>query len=225
MVEKNEKKTASSKVNNFLEKYRKIILGLFIFLVVAVLGFICVSFINSSATQKNLAAVEEISFELTDMSATLEESELASRRTEIKEKISAYTNKGGIAGVRANMLLAEVAFQEKNFQEALDAWKKVISKGKKSYTAPLAYFNIGVCYEELGNLDEALKNYKTAYEANDFVLKNHAKFSYARVLETKGDFQTAYNAYKELYDNNPDDSWAKLAKSRMISLEIENKVE
>lgn len=225
MTEKKENKTVSSKLNNFLEKNRKPIITVFLVLLIAVIGFISIVLVNSSNAKKDLAKIETISYELTNLSSTLEEAELSTRIETAKDELAAFASKGGIAGVRANMILAELYFIEKNYVEAQAAWEKVAQKGKKSYTAPLAYFNIAVCCEENGDLDQALNYYKAAFETEDFVLKTHAKFSYARVLEEKEDFKAAYAAYKELFDENPDDSYAQLAKSRMISLEIENKVE
>ena len=50
-------------------------------------------------------------------------------------------------------------------------------------------------------------------------------FSYGRILEAKADYAKAAAAYTELNDNFPSDSWAKLAKSRLISLKNEGKIE
>ena len=89
----------------------------------------------------------------------------------------------------------------------------------------MAYYNSAVCYEELGNKDEAAANYKLAADNNDFVMRTHAMFSYGRLLEEKGDFTTAAAAYKELKDNFSDDTWAHLAESRLIALKNDGKIE
>ena len=49
-------------------------------------------------------------------------------------------------------------------------------------------------------------------------------FNYARMLETKGDYATASAAYNELIDNFPNDSWANLAKSRIIALKKDGRI-
>ena len=64
-----------------------------------------------------------------------------------------------------------------------------------------------------------------AADDNNFVVKTHAKFSYGRVLEAKGDFAGAAAAYTELNDSFSDDSWANLAKSRLIALKKDGKIE
>ena len=50
-------------------------------------------------------------------------------------------------------------------------------------------------------------------------------FSYGRVLETKGDYAGAAQAYKTLNDEFTDDDWAYVAKTRLIELESQGKIE
>ena len=71
MTEKTEKKTASAKLNTFLEKNRKSVLITFIVVLVLVLGFIAAAITLSVTSKKNLAAVEAYYYELTDTSTSL----------------------------------------------------------------------------------------------------------------------------------------------------------
>ena len=103
--------------------------------------------------------------------------------------------------------------------------KAAAEKGKKTYLAPLCYFNLAACYEETGNIDDAATYYKLAADDKDFVVRTHALFSYGRVLESKGNYAEAAAAYTELNDNFSDDSWANLAKSRLIALKKDGKIE
>ncbi len=123
------------------------------------------------------------------------------------------------------MFCAELAFRQEKYEVAANYWKDAAAKAKKSYLAPIAYFNLATCYENLGNVDAAMENYKLAADNNDFVMRTHAMFSYGRILEAKADYAKAAAAYTELNDNFPSDSWAKLAKSRLISLKNEGKIE
>ena len=85
--------------------------------------------------------------------------------------------------------------------------------------APLSYFNAAVAYENAGNLDAAEETYKKVLSYKDFDQIAHAKFSLARLLETKGSKDEAVAVYTELFNSLPDDAWAKLAKSRLLVLE------
>lgn len=224
MAEK-ELNTASTKVNSFIEKNKKILVVLIVCVLCLLAGYIIGSIIGANEKAKHLNAIEDISYKLVDGSTSLEEDELAARRNEALESLKSYTKKPGAVGVRANMLAAEIAYQIEDFDAAIEYWTATASKDKKSYTAPIANYNLGACYEEVNKLDEAANAYKAAAEAKDFILKNHAKFSYGRVLETQGKYAEAAVVYTDLNDKNPSDTWAQLAKTRLISLKVEGKIE
>lgn len=223
MVE-NEVQTVSSKLGAFIEKNKKAFITVLILLICLLVGFIVGVVIADNSKAKALQALDEITFELTDNSSTLDESEQAVRIQTAIEKASAYVNKGGIVGARANMLCADITFQQGKYEESASYWQKVAEKSKKSYLAPLAYFNLAVCQENLGKTDDAAENYKLAADNEDFVMRPHAMFSYARIIESKGDYEQAAKAYNEINDNFSSDSWANLAKSRLIALKNEGKI-
>ena len=220
-----EEMTASKKLAGFIEKNKKAFIAILIVLVCCLIGYIIFASVAKSNKSKNLQALDEISYELTSKSSELEDAEIEARIATALEKAAPLTKKGGIVGTRANMFCAELAFRQEKYEDAANYWKEAAAKAKKSYLAPISYFNLATCYENLGNVDAALENYKLAADNNDFVMKPHAMFSYGRILETKGDYATAAAAYTELNDNFPSDSWAKLAKSRLISLKNEGKIE
>ena len=219
-----EEMTASKKLAGFIEKNKKAFIAVLVLLVCCLIGYIVFASVAESGKEKGLQALDEITFEMTDKSSDITEAEVATRLSTAFDKASAYTNKGGIVGARANMLCAEITFQQKKFAESADFWKATAEKGKKTYLAPLAYFNVAACYEELGKTDEAAENYKLAADNKDFVMRAHAMFNYGRVLESKVDYTNADAAYNELNDNSPDDAWANLAKSRLISLKKDGKI-
>ena len=223
MSEKSEKTTASAKINGFLENNRKPVLISFIVVLILVIGFITGAIIVSSTSKKALAAVEAYYYELTDSSSSLEDAEITKRATECVEKLAPYTKKGGIAGVRANMLSAELSYLLKDYEGAVSFYSAAIAKGKKSYTAPVCYYNMGASYGELGKLAEAADAYKAAVEFEEFGMASHAYFSLGRVREAQGDFAGAAEAYKTLNDKFSDDDWSHLAKTRLIELQAQGK--
>ncbi len=225
MAEKAEKKSGSSKLTAFLEKNRKGVLITSIVVVVLVAGFVCVELIKASATKKNLAAIEAYYYDLVEIPADTEDSEINKLATECIENLADYTKKGGIAGVRANMLSAELAYILADYEATVNYYDAAIAKGKKSYTAPLCMYNKAVALEELNRLDEAAQAYKDAAEFPSFGMASHAYFSYGRVLETKGDLSGAVEAYKTLTDKFTDDEWANVAKTKLIDLKTKGKIE
>lgn len=220
-----EEMTASKKLAAFIEKNKKAFIAILIVLVCCLIGYIVFASIAKSNKAKNLQTLDEISYEFTSKSNDLEDAEIDARIATALEKAAPLTKKGGVVGARANMFCAELAFTQEKYDDAANYWKAAADKAKKTYLAPIACFNLAVCYENLGNSDAAYENYKLAADNNDFVMRTHAMFSYGRILEAKADYANAAAAYKELNDNFPNDSWAKLAKSRLISLKNEGKIE
>ena len=225
MSDKTEKTTTSVKLNGFLEKNRKPVLITFIVVLVLVIGVIAAAVVVSTTSKKNLAAVEGFYYEMIDSSSSLEDAEITKRATECVEKLAPYTNKSGIAGVRANMLSAELTYALKDYAAAATYYDAAIAKGKKAYTAPICYYNKAACYEELGKLSEAEEAYKVAAEFEDFELASHAYFSLGRVREAQGNYEGAAEAYRTLNDKVSDDDWKNLAKTRLIELESKGKVQ
>ncbi len=225
MADNTENQTSSSKLNSFLEKNRKLLLGLLIAVIVCLAAYIIITSVNNNTKEKNLSEIEEISYTLTHDSASLEEGELNARRIDAIDNLAAYVKKGGIVGARANYLCAELAYQQKNYEDAINYYDATAKKSSKTYLAPVAYYNLGVCYEQLNKLDEAAANYKLAADSKSFALVPHAKYSYARVIEASGNKAEAVTAYTELYDSYPNDNWGKLAKTRLIALKAQGKTE
>lgn len=226
MVQKNvEKKSLSENLGDFILRNLRVI---FVFCGVLLLGAVfavVVISVNEKTIEKGLGKIDLISYELTNKSYDLSETEIAARQDKAVSSLSELVGKSGIVGVRANMLSAEIYYQKKDFENARSAWLAAAQKGKNTYIAPIAFFNAASCSEELGNLDDAVAGYKSASEVEDFYEAAHALFSLGRVQEAKGDFVAAAASYQALVDKSPEDSWAKLAKNRLVSLKISGKVE
>lgn len=216
-----EKATAGERISYYVEKRRNILIAVLAVVVAAIIAYSVFVTVTSKANTKALAALDTVSYEMTQNSSGLSAEELDRRRTRALESLSAYVVKGGVVGVRANMLAAEIYYSQNDFAAAAASWNAAAEKGKKSYTAPLAYFNAAVAYESSGNLDEAETCYEKAAGSTDFLMASHAEFSLGRVREAKGDSDGAVEAYRSVNAKSPDSSWGNLAKTRLIALDAE----
>jgi len=190
-----------------------------------IVGYCVFTIVSTKAHEYGIAHIDMIEYQLTNNSSSLSDTELETRRTDAMKNITPYLTKGGIVGVRANMLAAEIAYERKNYADAKTFWNAVSAKGKKSYTAPIAYFNEAVCSEEMNDTANAAVLYGKAADTEDFMLAAHARFSQGRVYEALGDYKKAAEAYNKVTDKTPDDTWAHLAKTRLISLKTDGKIE
>lgn len=223
METKFDKATVGEKFAQFFTTYRKILIAALCTLAAFVVVYGVASTVITKSSSKGIEDIDSIAYLMTKDSASLSEAELETRRTNALSSLVKYNEKGGVVGVRANMLSAEIKYSQKNYEEAAAFWTKAAAKGKKAYTAPLCQYNAGVAYEDAAKLDEAEKAYAAVVAYKEFDQITRAKFSLGRVKEAKGDKAGAVEVYSELYGSVPGDSWAKLAESRLIALEAADK--
>lgn len=234
MAEKVQKESFADKLNASVAKFSKALVALVIILVIAFIALVVISNVNGNLTKKGIEQIDTITYNLTraaDEDTELDESEAAAKKDEDKaskqkealEQLAALSSKSGIVGVRANMLIADIKYDQKNYSEARDAYLKA-ANGKKAYTSSLNYFNAAVCSEELGDNDSAVQYYKLAGEDQNFALLDHALFSLGRVYEAKSSFEDAKAAYEKIENLHSSANWAQLAKSRLIALKAEGKI-
>lgn len=222
-----EKKTVSDVISNFLTKYGKIFVIIILVLIFAAVALGIVNVFTNKAAIKNFDALDEITYAFTTARESLSGDELAEKETELVEKaiLLAEANKGKAVGARAYMFAADVEFQKKNYEAAKSAWINAAESSKKSYVSALSYYNAAVACEELADNESAIKYYGLAIENPDFALKSKAMFNLGRVQESVEAYADAIATYNKLCDENPDDSYAQLAKSRVIALQAGGKAE
>ena len=226
MIEKKfEKATAGERLSQFMLKYRMQIIILTAAVVTGIVVYGISAAVVSSSTAKGISFVDTVEYDLTNASDPLSDAEIETRRGDAMTKLAPYLTRGGIVGVRANMLAAGIAYGRKDYAAAKAYWAAAAAKGAKSYTAPLAYYNMAVCDENIGNLADAAASYGKAADVKDFPLASHARFSEARTYETLGDYKKAAEAYAKLSAGALGDAWTNLAETRLIALKAEGKIE
>lgn len=221
---KKEKVNTSEKVDKFVTANRKpILIGGIIVIAAAVAVCVAVA-VADNIKVKSISAIDSIEYTLIKDSTDLSEADVSARQNDALGALNQYLSKGGVVGVRANMLAGDIAFQKRAYEDSRNYWLKAAAAGKKAYTAAICYYNAGVCSEEMSDLDGAVENYKKASEEKYFYLVTHCLFSLGRVYEAKNDVENAAAAYQKLADEYPADSWTNVAKSRLISLKAEGKI-
>lgn len=230
MAEKQENETLASSLEKTLEKSKGTVIAVAVVIVVIIAAIAIFATVKAKSTESGIEKFESISFALTDKADELSPEDLAARQDKAIEELSLLAAKSGIVGLRANMLIADLKFAQKKYEEARSSWLKAAEIKKSAYTAPLCYYNAAVCSEELGDNDSAISYYKSATESEsakseDFLLLDHALFSLGRVNETAQKFEDAKSAYEKLVELHSTSSWGQLAKSRLIALKANGSIQ
>lgn len=220
----NASENTSEKVEGFITRNRVIILAIVGILLVVGIAVGVGYGVSDKVRQTGLAALEQIETTYSTKTDDLTDDELAARKEQALEALSAYTGKRGVVGARANMLAGSVAYAQNDFNSAANYYVAAAEAEKKAYTAPVCYFNAASCYEELDNLEYAEKYYALS-AVDTFSLQAHALFSLGRVREATGNISGAVEAYEKVASAYDSVSWADLANSRIIVLKSQGKTE
>ena len=132
MENKFEQSSAAEKVSAYIDAWRPGLIALLIAAVVGVGAYAAGVALVARTDKNGLAAVDTISYNLTEGSASLSDAELAERRNAALSALEPYLSKRRITGVRANMLAAEVAYTKEDFAQAASDGRAAAAKGKNS---------------------------------------------------------------------------------------------
>lgn len=210
----------TSVLGKFLEKNIKVIGGLIAILIVFVIVAVVGSSIKTKVAEKGLSQVDMVEYTFKKDADDISAEDFKARQETALAELETLASKGGIVGVRANMLKAEILFEQKNYDASRSAWLKAADAKKSAYTAPLCYYNAAICSENLNDLEGAISGYEKAISSKNFYLIDHAYFSLGRVNEAKGDLENAVEAYEKIEAIHSGSKWANLAKDRIIAINL-----
>ncbi|HNY22556.1 MAG TPA: tetratricopeptide repeat protein [Treponemataceae bacterium] len=218
-----EKMSFAQKINDFLAKSRTVILVTLAVLVIALGAIFAYSVINDNRKEAAFESVDSVVTKWEEARAASDKSGLAASEDGFIASLQkvADSNKANFGGTRANMAMGEIYFSRKDWQNAQKNYLAAISCSPNAYTAGINYFNAGVCADELGNPEDAVKYLTKASECENFAMKSRALFNLGRVEEQRSNKDAALAAYGKLVEKYPDDDWSLLAESRIIALKIQ----
>lgn len=232
-VEKQNKETLvksnssnrTEKVGAFLSKNRIPLIVVVLAVIVGVISYTVIDKIFTKNVLAGLDQIEKAEYVLMNNNSELSESDIVAKYDAALEAVEKYTLSGGIVGARANYFKAEIYAKKANFEKARDSYILAASKVKNTYLSSICYFNAAVACEELNDNQKALEYYQIALDDKDFPDPTHALFSIGRIKEVLLDYIGAKDAYEKiLAKDNVNDPWANLAKSRLLTMQIEGKI-
>ncbi|GHV86698.1 hypothetical protein AGMMS50230_23060 [Spirochaetia bacterium] len=213
----------SDKIALFVQKYRVFLLGFLIVLVAALIGTAVFLAIRDTL-QKNaivtLEGLEKRKIDLGDLGDS-------SKSLEVQALLEEFNNFAkstfGYSSAKAHWLAADIYAARNEWAAAEAAWAASAEAGVKTYLVPLSLFNAAAAAEEQGKLDEAIDYYnRSLLFEEEFPAASRVRFNIGRIYEAKKDKTAAAEAYRSLIEKAHEGStWAKLAQSRIIAMELE----
>ena len=124
-------------------------------------------------------------------------------------------------GAKANLILADMAFDDGDYNKAIELYSLVASSQTKTFLREVALMSLAASYEEKGDKAAALKVYNDFFDEYDTesFYSSRALFNAARLTE-ETDKALAISIYEQLiaYFESYNSEYAKLAKSRVAQL-------
>ena len=234
MKEKEVNLTASQKIsdklNGFIGAHAKLIVGIFVLIIVLVIVLaVALTMVQSVSDKKfnDLADLETQFSSLSVMSADDEayQSTVDGFRT-AAEALIASSSLDEYPGAKAELLLADLAFSQENYQEAADHYRAVADAQSGSYLAEVAIMNEAACYDNLGDQAKALELYNYVFDTfgTDSAYAPKALFNAGRLYEAMGDTELAKASFEQLTglylmtESGTVSEYARLAQSHLVTM-------
>jgi len=212
------------RINEFIQKHRKsLFVSAGVILLVLVLGIAALS-VMDMLRARAISAVEEFAGRYDSLRPSITEEYSANDAAELIAEIEAFAGKkstmaSGYAGGKAWSIIGSIYGDKKDWAASEAAWVSAAKAAKKTYLAPLAFFNAGAAAEEQGKTEEAIQYYSLASSV-DFPGAPRSQFAVGRLREASHENAAAIEAYRAVISGWPYDKvWTSLAHSRIIALE------
>lgn len=126
---------------------------------------------------------------------------------------------GSYPSAKSSYLLGLIRYKQGDYKTAREYFNLAISLNGFSYLAELAYSNMAVCDEQLGNDSTAINDYKRLlYEyGKDSAVAPKALFNIGRLYVKGNNEDDAITVFRLLIDKYPNSEYAKLAQSFVVS--------
>ena len=224
MASTGDKKSIKDNIAGFITGRWQILTGTIIGIIGLIVIIAVVTFINAGKENEAVLKAEKIQDLYSDYSAA-EDDQKTKLRQEIEQIYDELTGKfpRTYGAQRAIFVMANIYFDEKEWDKSAQDFSIIGEKFPDSYLAPVCLMNAAAAYEENGKNEQALEMYKKVMkDYKNAPLAPKAYFSAARLTETADSKDEAIAIYQDILKEYPTSNWTKFARTRIIQLENEN---
>ena len=219
--------TASEKmtqnVDSWLGRHIKLIASIVIAVVAVIVIAAIVTVVVNNAQSKRYEKLDAVTASYAEFSAMDGDAEgyAEAKNNVIAGAEELAKNPKNYPGAKANLILADMAFDDGDYNKAIELYSLVASSQTKTFLREVALMSLAASYEENGDKAAALKVYNDFFDEYDTesFYSSRALFNAARLTE-ETDKALAISIYEQLiaYFESYNSEYAKLAKSRVAQL-------
>lgn len=216
-----EKMTQS--VDSWLGRHIKLIASIVIAVVAVIVIAAIVTVVVNNNQSKRYEKLDAVTASYAEFSAMDGDAEgyAEAKNNVIAGAEELAKNPKNYPGAKANLILADMAFDDGDYNKAIELYSLVASSQTKTFLREVALISLAASYEENGDKAAALKVYNDFFDEYDTesFYSSRALFNAARLTE-ETDKALAISIYEQLiaYFESYNSEYAKLAKSRVAQL-------
>ncbi len=216
-----EKMTQS--VDSWLGRHIKLIASIVIAVVAVIVISAIVTVVVNNNQSKRYEKLDAVTASYAEFSAMDGDAEgyAEAKNNVIAGAEELAKNPKNYPGAKANLILADMAFDDGDYNKAIELYSLVASSQTKTFLREVALMSLAASYEENGDKAAALKVYNDFFDEYDTesFYSSRALFNAARLTE-ETDKALAISIYEQLiaYFESYNSEYAKLAKSRVAQL-------
>lgn len=216
-----EKMTQS--VDSWLGRHIKLIASIVIAVVAVIVIAAIVTVVINNAQSKRYEKLDAVTASYAEFSAMDGDAEgyAEAKNNVIAGAEELAKNPKNYPGAKANLILADMAYDDGDYNKAIELYSLVASSQTKTFLREVALMSLAASYEENGDKAAALKVYNDFFDEYDTesFYSSRALFNAARLTE-ETDKALAISIYEQLiaYFESYNSEYAKLAKSRVAQL-------
>ena len=210
-----------------VSKFRIILLGVLIAAAAFLVGYFIYNEIAKKLTADSTVLAESAQNLYDKWQAEPDAAKKGALEKQLMDQLGVLTTRYGrqYGGQRGLFIRADLYYQDKAWDNASKDYETLARRFPNSYLAPISLFDAGVCLEEKGDPEGALKLYtRISQDYQDSPVAPRAMFDVARLDEQKGSFDQAQKTYNQIDSLFPGSTWDKLAKNRLIELRVLGKI-
>lgn len=220
----------SSKLNDFIGRHAKLLVAIAALVIVLIIVLAVALTMMQSASEKKFNDLLDLEAQYSSLSLMSSDDEAyqstADEFIKSADALIASSSLDEYPGAKAELLLADLAFSQENYQEAADHYRAVADAQSGSYLAEVAIMNEAACYDNLGDQAKALELYNYVFDTfgTDSAYAPKALFNAGRLYEAMGETELAKASFEQLTglylmtENGTVSEYARLAQSHLISM-------
>lgn len=228
-MQNNQKTTNAEKVNfkdivnDFIQRNRKVIFSITGAIVLLFAGSLVFIAVRENMNRKAIEQLEELNTRFDELRFLMTDDYYKDDIDDLLADLETFAKKNsGFPGSKGWSIIGNIYSLKEDWSMAEHAFLEAARVGNRTYLAPLSLFNAAAAAEEQGNYELAISLLQQSIAHRfEFPAAARAQFSIGRLNEQLGNNSGAIEAYREVLINYQDmPVWQQLARSRIISLEI-----